>query len=83
MREKMDVGGWSGLRDYAETRDGRPLLVVGEFVTVFFQLCFLDDGFHPGPGVTSDEGRAEEIHGGCRVYSDANDGECVFRWLVA
>jgi hypothetical protein len=52
--------GGGGLRDYAETIEAWLLLVVGEFVSVVFQHCFLDEGFTPG--VTCDEERVEKIH---------------------
>lgn len=50
------------LRNYAETTQNKVVLlfIVGEFMNVFFQLCFLNDGFTPS--VTSDEERVEVIH---------------------
>ena len=49
------------------------LLIVGEFVSVFFQLCFINDGFTPS--ITSDEERVEEIHSlACLLYSNAGGG---------
>ena len=48
-----------GLRDDADERKAHPPLIVGEFMTVFFKLCLLDEGFIPR---VTDEERVEEIH---------------------